>query len=90
MQVFDQVQESVVATDLSGSIVNWNRGAERLHGYSAEEAIGRHVSLIYAWGDHVEVEFKQLSRLLESGSQEYDGVARTNPGTFGPSTHTSL
>lgn len=33
--------------DLEGFITSWNRGAERLTGYSDVEAIGRHFSMLY-------------------------------------------
>lgn len=33
--------------DLDGFITSWNRGAERLTGYSDLEAIGRHFSMLY-------------------------------------------
>lgn len=33
--------------DLTGYITGWNRAAERLFGYSAEEAVGQHVLLLY-------------------------------------------
>ena len=32
--------------DLDGVITSWNRGAERILGYAAEEVIGRHVSML--------------------------------------------
>jgi len=32
---------------LSGEIISWNRGAERLTGYKEEEAVGRHFSILY-------------------------------------------
>ncbi len=38
--VLDQIGESVIATDLSGRIVYWNRGATRTFGYTAEEMRG--------------------------------------------------
>jgi len=38
--------DAIMAVDLGGSILNWNRGAERMYGYTAEEIIGRSISTI--------------------------------------------
>ncbi len=38
--------DAIYAKDLEGVILSWNRGAERIYGYSAEEAVGRHVSIL--------------------------------------------
>ena len=42
-RLLDEVQEAVIATDLSGRVLYWNRFAETLYGWSAEEAVGRDV-----------------------------------------------
>jgi PAS domain S-box-containing protein len=44
--VVDQMQDAVIRSDLSGNIVSWNRAAERLFGYSAEEMIGSSTTLL--------------------------------------------
>ncbi|MCA1716966.1 MAG: PAS domain S-box protein [Actinobacteria bacterium] len=36
-----QVQAAVIATDLEGMVTHWNEHAERLYGWSCEEALGR-------------------------------------------------
>jgi PAS domain S-box-containing protein len=41
--LLDRIDAAVVVADLSGAIVRWNRGAELLYGWTAEEAIGRQV-----------------------------------------------
>lgn len=48
MQILDHIHESVIAMDLAGYITHWNRGAERMFGYAAEEAVGRHILFLYA------------------------------------------
>ncbi|WLI90400.1 EAL domain-containing protein [Massilia sp. R2A-15] len=47
LQVLDQIQESVLTLDRTGYITSWNKGAERLFGYSAVEAIGNHILFLY-------------------------------------------
>jgi PAS domain S-box-containing protein len=40
-QLLDAVEQAVIATDLRGRVVYWNRFAETLYGWPAEEAVGR-------------------------------------------------
>ena len=41
--LLDAVGEAVIATDLCGKVIFWNREAERLYGWTAGEAIGRDI-----------------------------------------------
>ena len=45
-QVIAGTQDAVLSKDLEGIVITWNPAAERLYGYSAAEAIGRHVSFL--------------------------------------------
>jgi anti-anti-sigma factor len=38
--------DAIFSTSLDGAILTWNRGAERLYGYTAAEVIGRPVSML--------------------------------------------
>jgi PAS domain S-box-containing protein len=39
-------QDAVLSKDLDGFVTTWNPAAERLYGYTAEEAVGRHVAFL--------------------------------------------
>ena len=38
--------DAIIGKSLAGTIVNWNRGAERLYGYTAEEVLGKPLSIL--------------------------------------------
>jgi PAS domain S-box-containing protein len=45
-QVVAGSRDAVFSKDLQGIVISWNPAAEQLYGYTAEEAIGRHVSFL--------------------------------------------
>ena len=61
-EVVRGTQDAVLSKDLDGIVTTWNPAAARLYGYSAEEAIGRHVSFIVP-ADHKDEEKAILDRV---------------------------
>jgi PAS domain S-box-containing protein len=57
--------DAILAKDLDGRIIAWNSGAKRLYGFSAAEAIGKHISLIVPEERHGELE--ETMRLIRAG-----------------------
>ena len=44
--IVESSDDAILSKDLQGIIHSWNKGAERIYGYSAPEMIGRHVSTL--------------------------------------------
>src|SRR6185295_16374043 len=53
-EVVRGTQDAVLSKDLDGIVTSWNPAATRLYGYSAEEAIGQHISFIVPPDHHGE------------------------------------
>jgi PAS domain S-box-containing protein len=60
--IVDNSDDAIVSKNLDGVITSWNNGAERLFGYTPQEAIGQHITLIIP-PDHRHEEVTILERL---------------------------
>jgi PAS domain S-box-containing protein len=74
--------DAIISKDLNGVIASWNKGAERLFGYTAEEAIGQPVTMLIP-ADRPDEEPGILARLVRNERIEhFETVRRRKDGSL--------
>jgi PAS domain S-box-containing protein len=80
--IVESAEDAILAKDLNGVITSWNRGAERLFGYSADEMIGAPVTTLIP-DDRLDEEPQILARIRAGERVEhFDTVRRRKDGSF--------
>ena len=44
--IVDSTDDAVIGKTLDGTIISWNKGAERIYGYTADEVVGQPISVL--------------------------------------------
>jgi PAS domain S-box-containing protein len=80
--IVESSDDAILAKDLNGTIVSWNSGAERLFGYTADEAIGNPVTMLIP-ADRADEEPTILAR-IRAGERidHYETIRRCKDGTL--------
>lgn len=74
--IIESSTDAIIGKDLNGFITTWNPAARDMFGYSAAEAIGRHVSLLFP-PDRLAEENFILERIRNGGRIEQFRTVRT-------------
>ena len=79
--IIESSHDAVISLDLDGLITTWNRGAERLYGYTAAEIVGRHSDILLLDEQRIDVH-KILGSLSQGvGMEEYQAERVRKDGT---------
>ena len=80
--IINQIQETVISIDLNGHVMSWNRGAEKMLGYSVKEALGKHISFIYPEEDREFLERDVLGPVKAKGTHQVEARRLTKSGAL--------
>jgi PAS domain S-box-containing protein len=79
--IVDSAEEAIIGQTMEGTITTWNAGAERLYGFSAEEAVGQSAWIIVPEARRQEagdllsrLQQGQVVEQLETGRVGKDGI----------------
>jgi len=78
--IIDSSEDAILSKDLNGIITSWNRGAENIYGYTAEEIVGKHISLLTPPDrpDEISEILKKIAR--GESTDHYESVRVTKDG----------
>ncbi|MBI5602888.1 MAG: PAS domain S-box protein [Deltaproteobacteria bacterium] len=63
--IVESTEDAIFTNSLEGIILSWNKSAEKIYGYSSEQIIGKHVSVLFPPG-HID-EVSQLIKRISQG-----------------------
>ena len=80
--IVEASDDAIVSASLDGVILSWNRGAERLYGYRAEEAVGQPLAMLVP--EERCSAFDEIYRLLAQGHtvDQVEGTGLRRDGTL--------
>ncbi|MFZ5908027.1 MAG: PAS domain S-box protein [Nitrospirota bacterium] len=88
--IIEHSADAIVASDLEGIIVSWNKGAERIYGFTKEEAVGKFLPFVPEflidpeWENNQRVRKGEVLRRIETLRKKKDGTIITVSLTLSP------
>ncbi len=80
--IVESSDDAIISKDLNGIITTWNEGAERLFGYTAQEVVGKPVTILMP-PERFNEELGILERIRHGESIEhYETIRRRKDGTL--------
>ncbi|MEY2532685.1 MAG: hypothetical protein QOF29_595, partial [bacterium] len=83
-QLLDSVDAALIAMDVDLRVTHWNRGAERIYGWTREETVGRPLAELTVGPQDAETAEAILASVLETGQWEGEFDVRRKDGTTFP------
>lgn len=80
--IVESSDDAIVSKDLNGFITSWNKGAERLFGYTADETLGKPITILVPH-DRMDEE-AEISRRMKRGerTEHFETVRQRKDGSL--------
>jgi PAS domain S-box-containing protein len=80
--IIESTDDAVISKDLDGIITSWNKGAERVYGYTADEAIGRSITIVIP--QDRQKEEREISTRINRGEHidHFETIRRRKDGSL--------
>ena len=80
--IIENSDDAIISKDITGTVTSWNRGAERIFGYSAGEMVGKHIITLIP-KDRTSEEAKILERIRRGEHVDhFETVRRCKDGNL--------
>lgn len=82
--IVESSEDAIISKTVNGIISSWNRGAEKLFGFTAAEAIGQHIFLIIPEDRHAEEDAVLAALRRGERIDHFETMRRTKDGRLVP------
>jgi hypothetical protein len=77
----ESTDDAIISVDIQGRCLSWNKGAERLYGYKAEEILGRTTEMLIPDNqDPIEIRERIQGMFRGETKNPYEGIRRHKSG----------
>jgi PAS domain S-box-containing protein len=83
-KVVESSDDAIVSKDLNGIVTSWNRAAERMFGYTAEEAVGQSIRIIIPDDRQSEEDFVLAQVRSGQSLSHFETIRRRKDGSLVP------
>ncbi len=83
-RVVESSDDAIVSKDLNGTVTSWNRAAERMFGYTAQEAVGQSIRMIIPADRQSEEDMVLAQIRVGQPITHFETIRQTKAGTLIP------